>query len=62
MVLGENVHIGYSCNLRADDFAIRIGHNTEIGDNTAILCSRARLPDNVLGSVTIGIFFNSLLG
>lgn len=54
MNLGENTYVGYGSTLRADHSAIRVGNNTIIGDNTAIHCSRARLPSNVLSSVTIG--------
>ena len=54
VILGDNVHVGYGAILRADEFAIRVGHQSTIGDNTVIVCHRGRLPNHVLASTTIG--------
>lgn len=46
----------YGVILRADEYNIRVGHNTVIGDNSTVSCSLNRLPTDVLPSVNIGKF------
>ena len=43
---------------RADQHAIRIGKNTDIGDNTTINCNLTRLPTGIPHSVNIGDFID----